>query len=280
MKLTVEGLSVAYGPTRAIAGLDLVAHPGEVLAVIGPNGSGKSSLVKAIAGLLGHEGIVAFDGSPVRPQRIGYMPQDIGARAALTVLETVLLGRLGRLGLRVRRDDLDAVEAVLVELDLMPLAARYLGELSGGQRQLVFLAQALASEPALLLLDEPISALDIRHQLEVMEIVLRMTRTRSLTTLVILHDLNIAARFADAVMVMREGRAVCCGQPGDVIDKAMVAAVFGVEAALSAAPDGRLIMTAMRALQSSSNSGPVTPENSEHQIHQDDQRNRNTDQPQ
>lgn len=248
MRVTVEGLSVRYGATLAIESLDLVAEPGEVLAVIGPNGSGKSSLVKAIAGLVNHIGAIAFEGSPARPERIGYMPQDIGARTALTVLETVLLGRLGRLGLRVGSNDLAAVEAVLTELDLMPLAARYLGELSGGQRQLVFLAQALASEPTLLLLDEPISALDIRHQLEVMEIVLRMTKARGLTTLVILHDLNIAARFADAVMVMRQGRVVCCGRPGDVIDEGMVASVFGVEAALSSAPDGRLIVTPMRAL--------------------------------
>jgi iron complex transport system ATP-binding protein len=248
VKLTVEGLSVRYGATQAIAGVDVAAQPGEVLAVIGPNGSGKSSLVKAIAGLVKHEGVVRFDGSPVRPERIGYMPQDIGARAALTVLEAVLLGRLGRLGLRVRPEDLAAVEAVLGELDLIPLASRYLGELSGGQRQLVFLAQALASEPSLLLLDEPISALDIRHQLEVMEIVLRMTKARGLTTLVILHDLNIAARFATAVMVMRKGRLVCHGKPTEVIDEGMVAAVFGVEAALSSAPDGRLIVTPLRAL--------------------------------
>ncbi len=248
MRLTVAGLSVRYGATQAIEGVDVAAHPGEVLAVIGPNGSGKSSLVKAIAGLVTHAGVVAFDGSPVRPERIGYMPQDIGARAALTVLEAVLLGRLGRLGLRVRPDDLAAVEAVLGELDLMPLASRYLGELSGGQRQLVFLAQALASEPSLLLLDEPISALDIRHQLEVMEIVLRMTKARGLTTLVILHDLNIAARFADRVLVMRAGRAICCGRPEAVIDAAMVASVFGVEATLSADPDGRLIVTPLRAI--------------------------------
>ena len=248
MKLTVEGLSVRYGTTQAIDALDVAAHPGEVLAVIGPNGSGKSSLVKAVAGLVKHDGVIRFDGSPVRPERIGYMPQDIGARAALTVLEAVLLGRLGRLGLRVRPDDLAAVEAVLGELDLMPLASRYLGELSGGQRQLVFLAQALASEPALLLLDEPISALDIRHQLEVMEIALSMTKSRDLTTLVILHDLNIAARFADRVLVMRSGRAVCCGRPEAVIDAAMVASVFGVEATLSCDPQGRPIVTPLRAL--------------------------------
>lgn len=136
MKVAVNNLRVCYGATEVIPGLDLVAETGEILAVIGPNGSGKSSLIKAIAGVIPHSGTIAFDGSQRRADRIGYMPQDIGGRAALTVLETVLLGRLGRLGLRVGAADLDAVEAGLRELGLVPLASRYLGELSGGQRQL------------------------------------------------------------------------------------------------------------------------------------------------
>ncbi|KRE17983.1 ABC transporter [Bosea sp. Root381] len=248
MRVTVKDLTVRYGATEVIPGLDLVAEAGEVLAVIGPNGSGKSSLIKAIAGVMPHGGSIAFDGTPMRPSRIGYMPQDIAGRTALTVLETVLLGRLGRLGLRVGAADLDAVEAVLHDLGLMALASRYLGELSGGQRQLVFLAQALASEPALLLLDEPISALDIRHQLAVMEIVLGATRERGLTTLVVLHDLNVAARFADAIAVMQRGCLVCHGSPAATIEPAMVASVFAVQAAMSMAPDGKPIMTPLRAL--------------------------------
>lgn len=248
MRLTVNDLSVRYGPTAVICGLDLVAEPGEVLAVIGPNGSGKSSLVKAVAGLLPHGGTIAYDGRRERPRSIGYMPQDIGARTALTVLEAVLLGRFGKLGLRVGASDLAAAEAVLVELDLVALASRYLGELSGGQRQLVFLAQALASEPTLLLLDEPISALDIRHQLEVMETMLRVTRERDLTTLVVLHDLNIAARFADSVVAMRGGSAVCHGRPEQVIEPAMVAKVFDVQAGMSIGADGRSIVTPLRPL--------------------------------
>lgn len=248
MRVSVNDLTVRYGATEVISGLDLVAEAGEVLAVIGPNGSGKSSLIKAIAGVMPHGGSIAFDGVRTRPSRIGYMPQDIAGRTALTVLETVLLGRLGRLGLRVGAADLDAAEAVLRELGLMPLAARYLGELSGGQRQLVFLAQALASEPALLLLDEPISALDIRHQLGVMEIVLRATRDRGLTTLVVLHDLNVAARFADSIAVMQRGRLICQGRPDAIIEPAIVASVFEVHAAMSAAPDGKPVMTPLRAL--------------------------------
>lgn len=248
MKVRIESLSVRYGATTALAGLDLTAEPAEVLAVIGPNGSGKSSLIKAVAGMVPHQGRIVFELEGGAERRIGYMPQDISSRAALTVLEAVVLGRLGRLGLRVKPEDLAMARGVLDELDLGSLAGRYLGELSGGQRQLVFLAQALASEPNLLLLDEPISALDIRHQLEVMQIVRRLTHGRRLTTIVILHDLNIAARFADRIAVMGQGRLVCHGAPKAVIEPAMVAEVFGVEAAMSSAPDGALIVTPLRTV--------------------------------
>ena len=248
MKVRVEDLSVRYGGTTALTELNLTAEPSEVLAIIGPNGSGKSSLVKAIAGLVPYRGGIAFDAAGGAERRVGYMPQDISSRAALTVLECVLLGRLGRLGLRVKPEDLAMAQGVLNEIGLGHLAGRYLGELSGGQRQLIFLAQALAAEPRLLLLDEPISALDIRHQLEVMEIVRRLTHERELTTIVILHDLNIAARFCDRIAVMRGGQLVCQGAPDAVIRTDMIADVFGVEAALASTPDGSIMVTPLRAV--------------------------------
>jgi len=248
VKVRIEDLSVSYGGTKALSSLDLTADPAEVLAVIGPNGSGKSSLIKAVAGMVPRQGRIVFEAENGSELRIGYMPQDISSRAALTVLEAVLLGRLGRLGLRVKPEDLAMAQGVLGELDLGHLAGRYLGELSGGQRQLVFLAQALAAEPNLLLLDEPISALDIRHQLEVMQVVRRLTSERRLTTIVILHDLNIAARFADRVAVMSRGRLICHGSPRAVIEPATIATVFGVEAAMSSAPDGSLIVIPLRTV--------------------------------
>lgn len=252
MSLAVRDLCVRYGATKALDGVTLSAAPGEVLAVIGPNGSGKSSLIKAVAGLVRAGGTVAFPGEPGFRPRIGYMPQDIASRAALTVLETVLLGRLGRLSLRIGADDLAAAGQVLDELGLGALAGRHLGALSGGQRQLVFLAQALASEPSLFLLDEPISALDIRHQLEVMHTVLRLTRERGLTTLVVLHDLGIAARHADRIAVMRDGRLVCLGTPDEVVRPEVVAAVFGVEAALCPMPDGGRVLVPLRPVRDNS----------------------------
>jgi len=181
--------------------------------------------------------------------RIGYMPQDNAGHAALTVLEVVLLGRFGTLGLRVAQADIDAAGRILGDLGLAALAGRYLSELSGGQRQLVFLAQALAAEPALLLLDEPTSALDIRNQIEVLETVAGLTRARGLTTMCILHDLNAAARHADSIAVMCAGRLVAHGPPTQTLTAARIAEVFGVEAHVASDPEGFVTVTPMRSIK-------------------------------
>lgn len=248
MKVVLEDLNVRYGACQAVAGVSLVAEPGEVLGLIGANGSGKSSVMKAIAGLIGHGGRIGFGDGGARPTRLGYMPQDIGGRSALTVLETVLLGRLDRLGLRVAAADLAAVAAVLAELDLAALSDRRLSELSGGQRQLVYLAQALAGDPPVLLLDEPISALDIRHQLDVLETVRRLTRSRNLSTLIVLHDLNAAARFCDRLGLMAEGAILVAGIPAQVLTPDHLAKAFHIEATIMADGDGFPVVTARRSL--------------------------------
>ncbi len=228
MSLIVRDLGVRYGQRQALAGVSFEARPGEVTAIIGPNGSGKSSLIRAIAGLVGHQGVVrcGSDGAA----RIGYMPQDVGSSAALTVLEVVLLGRLRALHLRLTDADLDAAGAALATLGIEHLASRDLVELSGGQRQLVFLAQVLASEPQILLLDEPISALDIRNQVEVLDTVRRLTRERGLITLVVLHELSAAARAADRIIVLKEGRVAGDGQPDSVLAPQLISDVFGIDA--------------------------------------------------
>lgn len=246
MRLAIRELSVRYGRTLAVDSVSLELAAGEVLAILGPNGSGKSSLVRAMAGQVPFAGRVAVE--PAGPARVGYMPQDVSSRAALTVLEAVLLGRLGRLGLRVLPDDLAMAGSILSELGIAALAGRYLGELSGGQRQLAFLAQALAAEPSVLLLDEPISALDIRHQLEVMETVRRLTRERALATAVVLHDLNIAARYADRIAVMKSGRLVASGRPEEVIGPALMEAVFGIQAVRMTGIEGCPAIVAIRPI--------------------------------
>jgi len=250
--VSVRDLSVRYGARSALRDITFAAEPGQGTVVIGQNGSGKSSLVKAIAGLAPHSGSVRLGTGGGKPPRIGYMPQDHGIRAALTVLETVLLGRLGRLGLKVAAADLAAAIVVLHDVGLAALAQRDLGALSGGQRQLVFLAQALASDPEILLLDEPISALDIRHQLEVLTLVRAVTKARGLTTLCVLHDLHAASRYADRLVVLRAGTLMADGPPAEVLTPETLAEAYDVEADIQTDRHGGQMVIPLRSLASGS----------------------------
>jgi iron complex transport system ATP-binding protein len=236
VSLLVLNLSLSYGALAVLHGVDLELQPGRLVALVGPNGSGKSSLIKCLAGLLPHSGQVSLSGQTLSAAQIGYMPQDHAASAALTVLETVLLGRLDRLRWQVDDEDLAAVEAVLNRLGIGDLAQRWLGDLSGGQRQLVFLAQSLVAQPRVLLLDEPISALDLRHQLEVMETVRALTLELGLVTLAVLHDLNAAVRHADEVVLLNEGRVMEAGSPSQVLTASHVRRVFQVDVCLLPQP--------------------------------------------
>ncbi len=239
--IETQALRVAYGATTVLDGVDFQAVPGSVTAIVGPNGAGKSTLLKAIAGL------VPASGTLRRPAgSVGYLPQEHGARAVLTVLEVVLLGRLGSLGLAVTRADLAAAIATLDDLGLARLANRYLDELSGGQRQMVYLAQVLAARPSVLLLDEPTGALDLRNQMEMLDQVRRLTRTRGIVTLVAIHDLNAAARYADRIALLQAGRLLALGVPSHVLTPACLAAIYRIEADIAPGPDGLPRITPLR----------------------------------
>jgi iron complex transport system ATP-binding protein len=249
VSIQIQGLGLRYGRRAVLHDISLTAPTGRVLGIVGPNGSGKSTLVKAIAGLLTGDGTILFNGSATRPRYIAYMPQDLQAPMAMTVLEVVLLGRLGQLRLKVSAQDLDAVQQVLQTLGLVDLAGRYVSELSGGQRQMVFLAQALVSQPRVLLLDEPTSALDIRHQLEVLEVVRNLTLAQGLCTVMVVHDLNAAARFADEVALLHEGRLLAWGAPAEVLTVDNLARGFGVEAEALRCQDGLAVVIPRRPVR-------------------------------
>nr|WP_315466255.1 ABC transporter ATP-binding protein [uncultured Rhodoferax sp.] len=242
MSLILDNVSVEYGRRMVMQNVTLEAQRGRVLALVGPNGSGKSSLIKAVAGLNPYAGRIAFAGCSGRPKALGYMPQDQQGPLALSVVEVVLLGRLERLHMRVSAQDLDAVRSVLRRLGIEHLAARDLGELSGGQRQLVYLAQALVSEPELLLLDEPLTALDINHQLEVLELVAAMTRERQLCTVMVLHDLLATAHYADDVALLCGNTVLACGTPEAVLTPDAMRRVFGVEMEVLTTASGRRVL--------------------------------------
>ena len=250
MKLDITAVSVRYGRHVAVNAVDLTVAPGEILAVLGPNGSGKSSLLRALAGVLDHDGEITWNGPA---SAIGYMPQDTASRAMLTVFEVVLLGRMRSLSFRVAPDDLAAAEAALAEIGIADLASRRISTLSGGQRQLVFIAQVLAGNPRALLLDEPTSALDIAHQLAVLALLRDVTRRRGLTTIAVLHDLNAAARFADRLALLHRGRLVGVGAAAEILTVDRLRAVFDVEVAIDAGSDGHPIVLPLRAVSADRN---------------------------
>jgi iron complex transport system ATP-binding protein len=239
VSLAIEAVSFRYGSLQVL--YDLSAGPldrGAVTALVGPNGSGKSTLFRCIAGLSRTErGRFFLDGGDLsrlsdkeRSRRIFHLSQDLNARSALSVFETVLLARKSMRagGLLARSQDLSAVEDTLRDLGLEELALREIDRLSGGQRQLVGIAQALVREPDVLLLDEPTSALDIRRQLEVMEVVCRITRERAIVTVAAMHDLALAARFATHLLVLSEGRIAAEGAPEKILDSEAMRATYRV----------------------------------------------------
>ena len=245
-RLSVENLHFSYGATDVLRGITLEdMPPGQIIAAIGPNAAGKSTLFKCIAGLLNPKGTIMLGGKDLREHRkeeitrqITYLPQEGPVNAVLTVFEAVLLARKHTLSWRVRDDDLQAITRTLADVGIEELATRFLNELSGGQKQMVSIAQALAREPQVLLLDEPTSSLDLQRQLEVLDLVGRITAERGIITLIALHDLNLAARYATRFVVMNQGAVYVAGDGSTVLTAAMLRDVYGVNATVQVGDDG------------------------------------------
>lgn len=235
--LSVRDLRCRYGSTNVLRCVSFDALPGEMTIVIGPNGAGKSTMLRCVAGFERSTGEVAFCGEDVRDmsfakrsELIGFLDQDTSTRAALTVIEVMLLARPRAMGSRVSDEELEEVERALDDFGLLHLASRRMTELSGGQRQSVFIAQTLMKSPRLLMLDEPISALDLRHQFDVLDRVRELSRREGMTTLITLHHLDMAAHYADRVVVLSDGGLYACGSSRDVFSEDMFRDVYGVRA--------------------------------------------------
>ncbi len=211
VSIALSGLGASYGRKLTVSEVTTPRFSsGEVVAVIGPNAAGKSTLFKRMAGLLRGPGEVSLEGSGKGRRAFGYMPQDTSANAVLTVYESILLARKQGSGWRVDEDDLRLIDEVMAAIDITPIAFRSLGELSGGQRQLVGIAQALVREPDILLMDEPTSALDLHRQMEVLAFLRQAARQRGIIVFIALHDLNQAMRFADQAWCCR---TAACAAP-------------------------------------------------------------------
>lgn len=234
MSFHIEHLSVGYGKTAVIDGFSDQWPAGQITALIGCNGAGKSTLLRGLAGLGPARGKLRLDDTPLLPadqrRQIAYMPQDTSADSSLTVLEVVLLGRLGQLGLRLPPMIAEQAMAALDCFGIAGLQGRQLDEISGGQRQLVFLTQALFRQPRVLLLDEPTAALDLRHQLLVLDRLTRITRQTGTIVGLAMHDLNLAAQYADRMVGLHNGQRIASGPAANVLTVDNLRAMYGIEA--------------------------------------------------
>ncbi|MGP3775872.1 ABC transporter ATP-binding protein [Streptomyces sp. SDT5-1] len=237
-RLTARSLTLAYEDRTVVDGLDLEIPDGKVTVVVGPNACGKSTLLRALGRLLKPKsGSVLLDGAELAriPGRdiaraIGVLPQSPTPPDGITVADLVARGRQPHQKWWQQWSEADehAVTQALEHTNTTALADRPVDELSGGQRQRVWIAMALAQETELLLLDEPTTYLDIAHQVEVLDLVRRLNHERGRTVVAVLHDLNQAARYADHLVAMRDGRIVAQGPPSDVITADLVHTVFGL----------------------------------------------------
>src|SRR6266849_2225477 len=239
--LEAKNITVNYGPRAAVAGVSLLPKPGEVIAIIGPNGAGKSTLLRALNGALPVSGgQVLLDGNPLSSvaRHIAVVAQESDLRFPVTVMEFVLGGRHAwttAWGWETERD-VDIARAVLRETELEDFAARFMNELSGGERQRAVLARALATEASVFLLDEPTANLDLAHQATMLRLVRARCDNGSAAAVVVTHDVNLAAEFADRVLLMKEGRAIASGPPSEVLTPELLRKVFDLEVLVDAHP--------------------------------------------
>ena len=237
--LAAEGVTLGYGDRTIVDSLDLRVPAGRVTTIVGANACGKSTLLKAMARLLTpSSGQVLLDGKAIHrlPTKqvarvLGLLPQSPIAPDGIAVSDLVSRGRHPHQGALSRWTSADdaAVARALEATDVTHLADRPVDELSGGQRQRVWIAMALAQETDVLLLDEPTTFLDISHQIDVLDLLTDLNRERGTTVAMVLHDLNLAARYADHLVAMAQGQVIAAGHPGDVLTEDTVRRVFGLD---------------------------------------------------
>lgn len=243
--LSAHNLDFSYGNRQILNGVSFDGlKPGSVTALIGPNAAGKSTLFRLIAGLLKPKGgQVRLGGQDLatlsarkRLEQVCFMPQFFAANAALTVFDVVMMAHKQLRGWRVSGADIQKVSQTLSDAGIAHLAEAYVGELSGGQSQMVSVAQALIRTSDVYLFDEPTSALDLRHQLGVLDRIRRAVHARQAVGVVALHDLNLAARFADHLILLGNGQILAQGSPKEVLNSPALAATYGVEIEVTSGP--------------------------------------------
>ena len=244
LTLSIQNLSVHFSGNHVINDVSATLHGGEMVAVVGRNGVGKTTLIKAIARLIKRSGDVAL----YDDRDIAYVPQLESVTSRLTAFEMVLLGLVKDLRWKVTDEQIEKVADTLAELGLDSLSRKPMCSLSGGQKQLVFMAQAFVSRPKVLLLDEPTSALDLRHQLVVMDLARKYTRESGAITLFVVHDLMLASRYSSRLLMLHEGRIKAFDTAERVLHPHLLGDVYDVEASVERTRPGFLNVIPVRPL--------------------------------
>jgi len=238
VKLKVKNVEFGYNSTLVLEGVSMDLDSSEIVGIVGPNGAGKSTLIRCIDRiLLPGGGTILLDENDISNMTrmeiakwMGYVPQTTTRVFPATVFDTVLMGRRPHLGWKSSEEDVDKVLEILELLGIMEFAMRDFNEISGGQQQKVLIARALAQEADILLLDEPTSNLDIRHQLDVMEIMTNIVHKKKISAVMAIHDLNLAARYTSRILMLNGGRIFAAGNPESVLTEENIRRAYGVEA--------------------------------------------------
>ena len=249
MTLKVINVSFTYGSIKALSNITFYVGGGEVVSVIGPNGAGKTTLLHNILAILKPSaGTVLIDGVEAhklrpadRARLMSYVPQVESPQAPLTVMEYVMLGRTPHVRLTYGEEDVEEVVQALKELGIEELASRKITELSGGEWMKAVIARAITQKPRVLLLDEPTNHLDIRHQLEVLQLIRRLMKREAITTLMAIHDVNLALRYSDKVIALKKGVIAYCGEPTN-ISKEVIDELYEVKVELMRDTEGKPVI--------------------------------------
>lgn len=254
--LILNNITINRGTQTVIQNLDLSFEMGKIYTILGPNGTGKSSLLKAIFGEISSQGQITYCTQSLQhtylqewQKPIGYMPQDTAVAASLNALEVILLGQMDKLGMHVSDEMLTAAATLMHQLNIAHLAQRDITQLSGGQRQLVMFAQVLMKQPKILMLDEPVSALDMHHQLNLLEHVQHYTREHQTITLMVLHDLSLAGQFSDSLILLGNGQLQAQGSPTDVLKANLINELYHIEVEILSDSLGRPVIRPLRSKQ-------------------------------
>ncbi|MDG6223481.1 MAG: ABC transporter ATP-binding protein [Candidatus Bathyarchaeota archaeon] len=255
MKLEINNLSFSYNGNSVLNELNLNVRFGEVLGIVGPNGSGKSTLLKCMNRVLKTEqNTILIDGQDVSKiglkelaKVMGYVPQSSKNVFPFTVFDVVLMGRRPYIQWSLGRNDKEIVAKILDYLGIGHLGMRYFNELSGGEQQKVIIARALAQQPEILLLDEPTSSLDIRHQLEILCILRTLAERKHCSVIISIHDLNLACRYSDRLLLLKDGSVFAVGTPETVMTEENIQAVYGIKSKVTKSIVGQPQVTPLQS---------------------------------